>query len=239
MHLTCSGSGPVTALLVTGFGSVAADTWQDVAPAVSHDARVCSYDRFGIGTSDAPPRRQTFATQAEDLHELLVAAGEPGPYVLAGHSFGGDVSVSFASRFADEVEGLLLIDTSPADWPAAACAVPHDGSDMAATFRGTCASLSDPRGNPERLDGVRAFAEVAEVGPLGDLPMTVLTRADLEYGDLGAAGQRELARVWHDGQAHWASLSSSSRVVPVEDTSHYIPNDQPAVVVEHLLDLLP
>jgi pimeloyl-ACP methyl ester carboxylesterase len=239
MHLTCTGSGPRTAVLIAGFTSVGEVMWGDVVPQVAPEARVCTYDRFGMGTSDAPPRRQTFTTQADDLHELLVAAGEPGPYVVAGHSFGGDVAVAFASRFADEVEGLLLVDTSPVEWPAAACAVPDDGSDTAGSFQDTCAMLSNPRGNPERLDAVPAFAEMGEVTSLGDLPMTVLTRADLVYPGLAAASQRELARVWNDGQAHWASLSSSSQVVPVEDTSHYIPNDRPAVVAGHLLDLLP
>src|SRR3712207_8210128 len=66
-----------------------------------HDAlpisRVCAYDRFGTGTSDAPTTPQTFEDQVADLHELLDAVGEPGPYVVVGPSFVGAEAVTFRS----------------------------------------------------------------------------------------------------------------------------------------------
>ena len=37
----------------------------------------------------------------------------------------------------------------------------------------------------------------------------------------------------------WASLSSRSRLVTVEDTGHHIEVDRPELVVEELLDLIP
>src|SRR5262245_21353735 len=70
LHLHCVGSGPSTVLLIAGFGS-GSETWGAVAPGLSAEARVCSYDRFGTGTSDAPPADQTFTSEAADLHELL------------------------------------------------------------------------------------------------------------------------------------------------------------------------
>ncbi|HEY5839986.1 MAG TPA: alpha/beta fold hydrolase, partial [Mycobacterium sp.] len=78
---------------------------------------------LGDGASDAPPAPQTFATQAADLHALLQSVGEPGPYVIVGHSFGGAEAVTFASMLPDEVHGLLLLDTSPPTWNTAICAV--------------------------------------------------------------------------------------------------------------------
>jgi pimeloyl-ACP methyl ester carboxylesterase len=238
MHLACSGSGPSTVLLLAGFES-AADSWSTVPPALTSVARVCSSDRFGDGTSDAPPRDQTFATQADDLHRVLEVAGEPGPYTVVGHSFGGPEAVTFASRFRGEVTGLMLLDASPTDWPTAACSVPDDGSAMATLFRDTCTHITRPEQNEERLDGDRAFAEVAEVKTLGDLPMRILTRADLTYDGLAAASAQELARIWLDGQDRWAQLSTVSEVVPVHDTSHYIQIDQPAIVIDAIRSLLP
>ena len=52
--------------------------------------------------------------------------------MVVGHSFGGAEAVTFASLFADEVTGLVLLDASPTSWPTEVCAVPDDGSDMAA-----------------------------------------------------------------------------------------------------------
>jgi pimeloyl-ACP methyl ester carboxylesterase len=224
-------------VLIAGFGN-GSDTWGAVAPELSAEARVCSYDRFGTGTSDTPPTDQTFTSEAADLHRLLQTAGEIGPYVVVGHSFGGAEAVAFTSRFSDEVEGVLLLDASPVTWPAATCAVPADGTPTAAVFAGICAAISDPGKNPERLDAPAAFADVASIESLGDIPMTVATRADLSYPDLPTAVDAQLATAWTDGQAHWASLSSVARLITVPDTSHNIQIDQPGVVVDQISALL-
>jgi pimeloyl-ACP methyl ester carboxylesterase len=231
MHLSCSGSGSSTVVLMSGFGDDGG-AWGAVAPDVAKEARVCTYDRFGLGTSDAPPSDPTFTTQAADLHELLEVAGEPGPYVVAGHSFGGAAAVAFASQFADEVEGLLLLDASPIDWPKAACAVPDDGSEMAGVFQDTCATITDPARNPEHLDAAKAFAGVAGIDDLGDVPLVVASRAEVAYPGLAPEVEAELVRTTADGQEHWASLSSNATVVLIADTSHYIQVDQPAKVVD-------
>jgi pimeloyl-ACP methyl ester carboxylesterase len=206
---------------------------------VSEHARVCSYARFGTGTSDAPPVVQTFTTEADGLHELLQVAGEPGPYVLVGHSIGGSEAVAFASRFADELEGLLLLDATPIGWPAAVCAVPDDGSEPAAGFRDTCSAVSDPEENPERVDARAAFAEVDRISSLGDLPMIVASRGDLSHPGLADWIDAGLAREWTDGQARWASLSSAAELVTIRDTGHYIQLDQPQVAIDRILSLLP
>ena len=237
LHLHCAGSGPSTAVLIAGFGN-GSDTWGAVAPELSAETRVCSYDRFGTGTSDAPPTDQTFTSEADDLHQLLQTAGEIGPYVVVGHSFGGAEAVAFTSRFSDEVEGVLLLDASPVTWPAATCAVPADGSQTAAVFAGICAAISDPGKNPERLNAPAAFADVASIESLGDVPMTVATRADLSYPDLPTTVESQLAGVWTEGQAHWASLSSAAKLITVPDTSHNIQIDQPGVVVDQISALL-
>jgi pimeloyl-ACP methyl ester carboxylesterase len=52
---------------------------------------------------------------AADLHTLLDRAHIPGPYVLAGHSFGGWYVLTFAATYPDQVAGMVLIDsTAPA-----------------------------------------------------------------------------------------------------------------------------
>lgn len=237
MQLTCTGDGDRTVLLLAGFGD-AGESWSIVAPALSEHARVCIPVRFGLGASDGPPSTQTFTTEAADLHRLLAAAGEPGPYVVVGHSFGGAEAVAFAAAHADEVAGVVLVDASPVTWPAVSCAVPDDGSEAAASFRQSCSMISDPARNPERLDAPAAFDDVAEVASLGDLPLVVLTRASVDYPGLAPAVAAPLADAWRDGQARWASLSSASTVVPVGDTGHVIQFDQPDAVTDQVLALL-
>jgi pimeloyl-ACP methyl ester carboxylesterase len=45
-----------------------------------------------------------------DLHVLLTAAGEAGPYVPVAHSYGGLIGRLYASTYPDDVSGLVLVD---------------------------------------------------------------------------------------------------------------------------------
>ena len=72
------------------------------------------YDRAGRGWSEATNGPQDGAQIAADLHTLLDRAQVPGPYVLAGHSFGGLYVRSFAAQFPDQVAGLVLLDSTAA-----------------------------------------------------------------------------------------------------------------------------
>jgi pimeloyl-ACP methyl ester carboxylesterase len=230
MHLRCVGSGSTTVLLIAGWGD-GGEHWGGIEPAIAEQARVCSYARFGTGTSDAPSTTQTFDTQAADLHALLEQADEPGPYVVLGHSFGGAEAVTFASKYPEEVIGLMLLDASPTTWPATVCSV--------AEYETGCAVMRDPELDPERLDVFPAFDAVAAIASLGDLPMTVVTAAHRIDPGLPQAELIRLDTLWAEGVERWAALSSSSSIVSVEETGHHIEVDQPEVVIGELLRLLP
>ena len=117
LHLHCTGTGSPTVVLEPGQGGVSSDlAW--IAPAVARDTTVCVYDRAGRGWSDATDNPQDGAQIAADLHTLLHRAQVPGPYVLAGHSFGGLYVQAFAAQFPDQVAGLVLLDsTAPKPGP--------------------------------------------------------------------------------------------------------------------------
>jgi pimeloyl-ACP methyl ester carboxylesterase len=237
-HLHCTGHGDATVLLIAGWGAAGDETWSAVHPTLAEEARVCTYDRPGTGTSDAPSADQTFETEAADLRALLEAAGEPGPYVLVGHSFGGAEAVTFAADFPDEVTGLVLVDASPTTWPAAVCAVPDDGTPTAASFRQLCKVFHDPQLDPERVDVIPAFEHLASMSSLGDLPLTVITADTRTAPGLAAAELERLNEVWAEGVDTWAALSSASTVVTVTDTGHNIQLEHPDVVVREVSTLL-
>ncbi|HEX8763555.1 MAG TPA: alpha/beta hydrolase [Candidatus Acidoferrum sp.] len=114
LSLNCVGKGSPTVILDSGLGVPAAG-WDLVMPDVAKFARVCSYDRAGYGWSSAGPRPRTSEQIVKELHALLAASGEKGPFVLVGHSFGGyDVRV-YAGKYPADVAGLVLVDTSHED----------------------------------------------------------------------------------------------------------------------------
>jgi pimeloyl-ACP methyl ester carboxylesterase len=114
LHLRCTGSTTPTVVLEPGAGEMSSNLgW--IAPAVARDTRVCVYDRAGRGWSEPAATAQDGAQIATDLHTLLQRGRVPGPYVLAGHSFGGLYVLTFAARYPDEVAGMVLVDsTAPA-----------------------------------------------------------------------------------------------------------------------------
>ena len=238
LHVRCIGSGDTTVLLIAGF-EVGDENWGNVETDLAARARVCSYARPGTGTSDPAGSTQTFTTQATQLNRLLTTIGEPGPYVIVGHSFGGAEAITFASLFPEQVAGIVLIDSSPASWPTELCAVTDDGSEMAALVGTTCGGWTDPTANVEHLDVFASFAEVATITSLGSVPMTVITAVDRQFSDLGATELARLTDGWNQGQQQWSALSTASLVIPVENTSHHIELDRPDVVIAAVIDRLP
>ena len=113
LHLECTGSGSPTVILEPGGGGSAASMGL-IAPAVARDSRVCVYDRAGRGWSDFAASPPDGAQIATDLHTLLHRAHVPGPYVLAGHSFGGLYVRAYAAKYPQEVAGLVLVDSTAA-----------------------------------------------------------------------------------------------------------------------------
>jgi pimeloyl-ACP methyl ester carboxylesterase len=114
LHLRCTGSGGPTVILQPGAGGMSSDFgW--IEPAVAGDTRVCVYDRPGRGRSEPAGIPQDATAIATDLHTLLDRGEVPGPYVLAGHSFGGLYVLTFAALYPHEVAGMVLVDsTAPA-----------------------------------------------------------------------------------------------------------------------------
>src|SRR5689334_5717139 len=54
LHIRCSGEGPVTVVFESGSG-MSSNAWTRVQPEVAKIARACSYDRPGLGWSEAMP----------------------------------------------------------------------------------------------------------------------------------------------------------------------------------------
>ena len=77
------------------------------------ETRSILIDRPGTGWSDTGPFPRTTAREAEEMVLALERAGEKGPFVLAGHSFGGLLVANMARRRPELVHALVLLDPTP------------------------------------------------------------------------------------------------------------------------------
>ncbi len=128
LRYRCAGEGAPTVLIEAG-GATSFETlyswvkehnfrpgWLIVLPEIEKVTRVCVYDRAGLGRSGKAPVPRTSADVATDLHALLRNEKIPTPIVCVGQSFGGSNCRIFASRYPKLIAGMVLVDTSDADF---------------------------------------------------------------------------------------------------------------------------
>jgi pimeloyl-ACP methyl ester carboxylesterase len=192
MYMQCSGQGSPTVVLISG-GGVAGDVWDSalgkqptVYPTITKATRVCAYDRPGTtravagggnSRSDPVPQPVTPSRSAADLHALLAAAGQTGPFVLAAHSYGGLVARYFAHEYPTDVAAMVLIDSFS---PEIREAMPKDLWPWWIVWNTTPASVLEDYPEYERVDFDNALDEVAANRSIRPMPLVVLT-ADAPY----------------------------------------------------------
>ncbi len=71
--------------------------------------RVLTYDLYGRGYSDRPDDHQTLGFHADQLSEVIEAAGIRVPVTLLGYSMGGAIATLFTAEEPDRVERLILL----------------------------------------------------------------------------------------------------------------------------------
>ncbi len=111
LHLFCTGEGSPTVILEAGAGNPSIG-WSVVQSGVEGFTRVCSYDRPGFGWSDPANSPLSREQVASLLHDLLQTADVSGPYILVGHSAGGEYIRAYARQYPSEVLGMVFVDSS-------------------------------------------------------------------------------------------------------------------------------
>ena len=256
LHINCTGSGSPTVVIESGWGDSSA-AWAWVQPEVAKTTRVCTYDRAGMGWSEASPQPRTAREFAKELHTLLEKANEPGPYVLVGHSLGGYTVRVYAHDYPDEVSGLVLVDAQklPASDAASFNPAPKPGVNPLPSWIariGLVRLLSGPLGSvkdlPEQDKQTYKAYSVA--------PRSVQTFIDEGMGmseggaqakavtTLGALPLIVLSAGLDETADHTASqagfllLSSNSQQLFAEESGHEIHIEQPEAAVAAIVKMV-
>lgn len=261
IYLKCSGRGSPTVVLVGGLRA-SADDWSisnkstpAVFPEVAKFTRVCACDRPGAPVGEKPSRsdpvsQPTTAKDAvADLHALLSAAGEAGPYVLVGHSYGGLIVRLYASTYPKEVSGLVLIDAlseglqdaeTPEQWAIQRKLVQNDDPENLTLYPAL-----------ERIDVDRSFNQIRAAPPLRAIPLVVLS-ADRPWGpqvpSMIAAGKLP-ADIPPDfgyvtdaaqkkAQERLAKLVPNEKHVTNTNSGHEIHKEQPQLVIDAIREVV-
>ncbi|KAF0219967.1 MAG: alpha/beta hydrolase fold [Geobacteraceae bacterium] len=111
LHVQTAGNGSPAIVLEAGLGGMSS-SWGWVQPEAAKFCRVVSYDRAGLGWSEADNAPQTARRDVRRLRDLLRISEIAPPYVLVGHSMGGLFTRVFADQHPDEVVGMVLVDAA-------------------------------------------------------------------------------------------------------------------------------
>ncbi len=234
LHITCSGvsaGGGPTVVLEAGFGN-SSSTWGRVQPEVAKFARVCSYDRAGLGGSDPAPTPRTAVALTEDLHALLTNAKVPGPYVLVGHSLGGILARLYASYYPSEVAGMVLVDSAHEDEVDRGLALipPDTLKAMLKAAKPSDLVVSHP---DESIDHCSLRALMDALNWHGDIPLVVLTQGLPYRGEdyTNPALAPKYYQLHLEMQRDLVSRSPRGRQVIADRSGHFIHQDQPDLVI--------
>jgi pimeloyl-ACP methyl ester carboxylesterase len=96
-------------LLLHGFRGHA-HWWDFIAPWFAHDYRVIAIDFAGMGDSSARPK-YTRATFVDEVQAAIEMTGSK-TVTLAGHSFGGRITVLAAHQYPQLLERAIVIDSN-------------------------------------------------------------------------------------------------------------------------------
>jgi pimeloyl-ACP methyl ester carboxylesterase len=251
LHIRCTGQGRPVVVIDTGLGDTS-ERWQDMQLQVAEHARVCTYDRAGYGASDPGPMPRTSERAADELRQLLQAAGIRGPYLLVGHSLGGMNAQVFARRYPDQVAGLVLLDPPPLPFVAGevfpdlhrlarqqtielkqAAQVLRQSKDPGeraqASFLETLASEN------EALFGGEA-AQIVGNESFGDLPLVVVGSGQPNPGFGEAA--HAFQRYWIEQNEALATRSTRGTFILAAESSHHLQIDAPDVVRDAILQVI-
>jgi pimeloyl-ACP methyl ester carboxylesterase len=259
LHINCTGTGSPTIIIEAGLGGWSLP-WNAVQEEVAKTTRVCTYDRAGMGYSDASPLPRYAQQFAVELHTLLERANVEGPYVLVGHSLGGLTVRIFAHDYPTEVAGVVLIDSmSPGQMTASAAEIVPQTAYQASAFSlpfllgriGLVRLLAQPLGLIQTLPAQTQPAYAA----FAVTPRTAQTFVDESFGiQLSLAQAARVSSIgaiplivltatlnqregWQAMQTELLLLSSNSQQM-MADSGHNIEEEQPDAAVAAILNMV-
>jgi pimeloyl-ACP methyl ester carboxylesterase len=215
------GRGPLTVVFEAGLGDTL-DIWANVQPLIAASCtRTIAYTRAGYPGSDPASGPRDAANVVSELRWELKRRGIQPPYVLVGHSLGGLLMQYFARQYPDEVEGLLLVDST--HWNQHLDLGPGRSD---ALGRGRTVLFLPWIMQRELNDSSSAGAQVNSSPHASGVPTVVLSRTRALHGETAAS--QALAEKLQD---EIAAAFPAARHVRVDDSGHYIQRDRPDVVV--------
>jgi olefin beta-lactone synthetase len=97
--------------------------WRRLLADAPHGVRVVAVDQLDMGYSDRTGTVRRLAQRVDDLDTVARALAVDGPVVTVAHDWGGPISLGWALRHRDQLNGVILLNTA-VHLPAGSAAPP-------------------------------------------------------------------------------------------------------------------
>lgn len=251
LQMRLEGKGTPTVVIDAGITDKL-ENWWSLQQRIAKKTRIFTYNRAGYGQSEPGPLPRHCGREAGELKALLDAASVAGPYVVVGHSLGGLNAQVFASKYPEDVAGIVLLDPPPlsfirreqytsllamanqmtSEWQAVADAGAKssdvDEKARAVFFKMIASEHREMFGESARL--------VSEISSFGDTPLLVIAakKPNPVFGDIA----EEYQRYWIEQSRSVTHKSSKGKFVLAEESTHNLYKDVPDLVVESILSVV-
>jgi pimeloyl-ACP methyl ester carboxylesterase len=264
-HYVTSGTGPPL-VLIHGFPQTW-EMWYPVVDRLAPSHRIIAPSLRGLGGSPGPLTGYDKHTLARDIHAVLRHECGDGPVVVCGHDLGSHVALAYALQYPSFVSSLVLVGPPPPGTAAADAQMIdprtwhlsfHSHVDLAAMLIGGREHAYFEHFIRSRLENQAAIsteeiagyaAAYAAPGALRsalEMYRALPTDRALNLAALSAGGRlgMQVTAVASADRSTRSSveqvvqqLSTDGRVVMVEGSGHWIPQERPDVLADVLLAL--
>lgn len=201
--------------------------WKEVLPKISKDTTTFAYNRPDYGNSDPVSTPRDGSHIVEELRTLLHSKGMKPPYILVGHSLGGLYMQLFARRYPEEVNALILVDSTHPQQ------LDGEGALEKQSFlaRGILGVLVTGAAKDELDLLPQTGKQVLDLSTLSNIPVFVLSASKpldekSKVADDANEKRKNIARLYPGSKQIWV------------DSGHAIPLEKPESVISAIREVL-
>lgn len=111
MHVYKMGNGKETIVLLPGMGiGLPSADFGPLMRRLSEKYTVICIEYFGVGFSSQSKRARTTQNYVDEIRMALKATSVEAPYIFMAHSISSIYSEYYASKYSDEVKGIISLD---------------------------------------------------------------------------------------------------------------------------------
>ncbi|MER6720412.1 alpha/beta fold hydrolase [Streptomyces halstedii] len=230
-HVT-EGHGP--AIVLDAGGGEDSSYWKDIVPELhaTTGATIITYDRPGLGKSEAVPGAWDVRSAVSDLRTGLQKLGVTKDVILVSHSQAGEIATYFTKEYPELVSGSVLVDASLPPL--------YTDEETARLVAANQPAVDAAKKDPSQPQNSQLISVAENYGPMhrayhevswpDAVPATVIVSEKTPFD-----GSPEDAQLWRDAAASFVAQGPANRtLVTAKGSSHDIPKDRPALVIEEI-----